>query len=80
MIALPDLFVLSLLVLLMILLSWASLAMPKERWQFIATVPQEKRFSGVWDALNFTWYGALTALAFMLSCALVVVMTGKSKS
>jgi hypothetical protein len=79
MIGLLELFVLSLFVMLMILLSWASIAMPKERWQFIATVPQKKRFSGAWDAMNFTWYGALTALAFVLSCALVVIMTGAIK-
>jgi Prolipoprotein diacylglyceryl transferase len=76
MIGLLELFVFALFFLLMVLLSWASLGMPKERWQFIATVPQEKQFSGVGDALNFTWYGALTALAFVVSCALVIIMTG----
>jgi prolipoprotein diacylglyceryltransferase len=79
MIGLLELFVLGLFFLLMTLLSWASLAMPKERWQFIATVPQEKRFGGAWDALNFTWYGALTAFAFVVSCTLVIIMTGSIK-
>jgi Prolipoprotein diacylglyceryl transferase len=72
---LNEIVVIAIFLCLMLLLAWAFRALPAERWQFLATVPRKKMLDGHWDALNFTWYGALTAFAFTFSCVLVVVMT-----
>jgi hypothetical protein len=43
--------------------------------QFFAAVPRRKRLDGFWEARNFTWYGALTSLAFLIAGGLIVMMT-----
>lgn len=57
------------------LILWASRAMPHERWQFVASIPLRKVQGDVWHGLNLTWYGALTALAFVIAVACIVVLT-----
>jgi Prolipoprotein diacylglyceryl transferase len=70
-----DIFALGLLFLLTLLLNWACRTLPKEKWQFFAVIPRTKRADGFWDSRNFTWYGALSAVAFMFAFSLVVLMT-----
>jgi Prolipoprotein diacylglyceryl transferase len=70
-----EIFAVSLFLALNYLLRWACKTLPKEQWQFFAAVPRRKRADGFWDARNFTWYGALTSLAFLLAGGLIVIMT-----
>ncbi len=63
-------------VLLLALIWWASEKMTKARWQIFATIPLRLESDGLWRGLNLTWYGALTALAFILAIALLIVLTG----
>jgi hypothetical protein len=70
-----EFFTIALFVALNYLLRWACKTLPKEQWQFFAAVPRRKRADGFWDARNFTWYGALTSLAFLLAGGLIVIMT-----
>jgi Prolipoprotein diacylglyceryl transferase len=70
-----EFFTIGLFVALNYLLRWACKTLPKEQWQFFAAVPRRKRSDGFWEARNFTWYGALTSLAFLLAGGLIVIMT-----
>ncbi len=55
-----------------LLLTWAFRALPRERWQIIATVPREKKRSGLWRGANLTYYGLINASASI--CAVVVFL------
>lgn len=50
--------------------------LPSERWQMMASVPLFKNPDGMWQALNLTWYGGLSALAYTLATAVAVVLLG----
>jgi hypothetical protein len=57
-------------------ITWGGRALPGERWQMMASVPLMKNPDGMWQALNLTWYGALSALAYTLATAVAVVLLG----
>jgi prolipoprotein diacylglyceryltransferase len=48
--------------------------MPREGWQFVATIPTRKIGGNLWHGLNLTWYGALTAIAFVVAVAIVIAL------
>lgn len=56
------------------LLAWAFKELPAEKWQFVATVPRKRHADGQWTGLNLTFYGALTALGYIVAIALMIVM------
>jgi hypothetical protein len=73
----PDLlFVLVLGLLLGSLLLWGFRTLPGERWQILATLPLSKNENGSWRGINITWYGLLSATAYMLASALLFVLAG----
>jgi prolipoprotein diacylglyceryltransferase len=73
----PDLiFVTGLGLLLGGLLWWGFRTLPGERWQILATIPLSKNANGSWRGINITWYGLLSATAYVLACALMFVLTG----
>src|SRR5690606_41983155 len=43
--------------------------LPRERWQFLATVPWRKQANGQWRGRNLTLYGFFSALAGGIACA-----------
>ena len=49
------------------LLIWAFRELPAERWQFVATIPLQRHADGHWIGLNLTFYGALTALGYVVA-------------
>jgi hypothetical protein len=57
-------------------IAWGGRALPGEHWQMLASVPLMKNQDGAWQALNLTWYGALSALAYTLAVAVAVVLLG----
>ena len=58
------------------LLVWGVIVLPRERWQIIAAAPLEKEESGSWRGLNLTWYGALSATAYVIAAALFLALMG----
>jgi len=50
------------------LLFWGCRVLPRERWQFLASVPLRKNGGGEWHALNLTWYGFFSATACAIAC------------
>ncbi|HIJ95919.1 MAG TPA: prolipoprotein diacylglyceryl transferase [Desulfuromonadales bacterium] len=62
--------------LLLLYLWWGITCLPGERWQFIAAAPVEKRNGEEWTGLNFTWYGLLTANAYLASVVVLLILLG----
>ncbi len=56
------------------LLIWAFRELPAERWQFVATIPLQRDADGHWTGLNLTFYGALTALGYVVAITMMIVM------
>lgn len=49
--------------------------LPRERWQFLATIPISKLPGNAWRGANLTLYGFFTALAGVISCATFITLT-----
>lgn len=62
--------------LLTLYLWWGFTTLPAERRQFFATVPSRKTEQGSWQGINFTWYGLLTANAYLVAVAVLLVLLG----
>ena len=56
------------------LLVWAFKELPAEKWQFVATVPLHRHPDGHWTGLNLTFYGALTALGYVVAITMMILM------
>ncbi|MBN2231368.1 MAG: prolipoprotein diacylglyceryl transferase [Deltaproteobacteria bacterium] len=55
---------------------WGFTVLPGERWQVLATVPLRRVESGGWVGLNLTWYGLLSANAYLAAVAVALVLFG----
>lgn len=44
--------------------------LPRERWQFIATIPFRKNPDDTWLGLNLTYYGAITATSYVIAVSI----------
>lgn len=59
-----------------VLFSWAFKTLPKEDWQILACVPQRKGIDGVWEGINFTYYGFFNASAYLFAVVMLLIMMG----
>jgi hypothetical protein len=57
-------------------LCWGSRILPEERWQFMASMPRQRRADGPWEGTNLTWYGFFSANAYLVAVALFLLLTG----
>jgi len=57
---------------------WGNRLLPKERWQFFASIPVRKRDDDSWEAVNITWYGVILSSAAVFAVALFLLMLGGS--
>jgi hypothetical protein len=55
---------------------WGFRYLPAERWQILATVPAAKSEPDGWQGVNFTWYGLLTANAYLVAVAVLLALMG----
>lgn len=62
--------------LLALYLTWGITTLTGERWQILATLPSEKTGPGNWRGINLTWYGLLTANAYLVAVAVFLVLMG----
>jgi len=62
--------------LLAVYLWWGFRVLPGERWQIAASVPISRNDQGVWLGINYTWYGLLTANAYFVAVAVLLVLLG----
>jgi hypothetical protein len=55
---------------------WGFRTLPGEGWQIVASVPSSRTEQGTWMGINFTWYGLLTANAYLVAVAVMLVLMG----
>jgi prolipoprotein diacylglyceryltransferase len=55
-------------------LYWGMTRLPGEGWQIAAAVPRRKGGDGSWSGINLTWYGILTANAYLVATCLALVL------
>jgi len=70
------LFLSALLLACLALLFWGFRVLPGERWQMLATLPLRRLTDGRWQGINLTWYGLLTANAYLAAVAVLVLLLG----
>jgi hypothetical protein len=56
-------------------LRWSFRHLPEERWQFFAVLPVARDGEG-WRGINITYYGMISALAYSVSIAVFVFLSG----
>lgn len=74
----PLVFLSSLVVLVTLYLVWGVTKLPGEGWQIAAAVPLKKGVDGSWIGVNLTWYGILTANAYLVASLLALVLMGSA--
>jgi prolipoprotein diacylglyceryltransferase len=50
--------------------------LPRERWQFFASIPVKKENEGSWQAVNITWYGLILSASTVLAVIVYLIMLG----
>ena len=66
----------SVTVLLAVYFRWGFSSLPAEKWQILAALPSVKNDSRGWQGTNLTWYGLLTANAYLVAVAVFLVLMG----
>ncbi len=69
-------FILGLALFYILLLYWGFRVLPGEKWQILASIPQEIMPSGVWKGLNLTYYGFFNACAYATGTTIVFILLG----
>ncbi len=69
-------FVIALAIGFALALTWGFSALPGERWQIMAAVPQIKTADGRWTGINLTYYGFFNAMAYSAAVAMVFLLLG----
>lgn len=55
---------------------WGFRVLPGEKWQIVASAPIAKLEQGQWRGVNFTWYGLLTANAYLVAVMVLLILMG----
>ena len=74
-----ELFVLILLILFGTMLAWGFRVLPRNGWQMLATLPIRPLGNGQWQGINLTWYGLLTANAYLVALTLLIILLGAAR-
>lgn len=59
-----------------LVMTWGFIQLPKERWQIFATIPLLKNGNGSWKGLNLTYYGIISANAYLFALAMLMILLG----
>lgn len=71
-----ELFILILLLSCAAQLAWGFKILPRNGWQMLATLPVQPLGNGQWQGLNLTWYGLLTANAYLVALTMLIILLG----
>ncbi|HKJ05687.1 MAG TPA: prolipoprotein diacylglyceryl transferase family protein [Geopsychrobacteraceae bacterium] len=71
-----ELFVLLLLFSCSLMMFWGFRVLPRDGWQMLATLPVRPLANGQWQGLNLTWYGLLTANAYLAALSVLIILLG----
>ncbi|MBN2429198.1 MAG: prolipoprotein diacylglyceryl transferase [Deltaproteobacteria bacterium] len=55
-------------------LAWGFRSLPYERWQMFASIPIRREENGCWQGINLTYYGLLTANAYLAAVAIFIIL------
>ncbi|MEM9492680.1 MAG: prolipoprotein diacylglyceryl transferase, partial [Myxococcota bacterium] len=69
-----EFLILGLTTLFAALLPIACQHLPKEKWQFIATVPRSKCSDGTWAGVNLSLYGLLSSTASIMTLLIALFL------
>lgn len=69
-------FVLLLTVISSLMLIWGFRVLPRDGWQMLATLPIKPLENGIWQGENLTWYGLLTANAYLFALSMLIILLG----
>jgi len=64
------------IILLTLYFWWGFRVLPGERWQVVASMPVARTERGEWRGINFTWYGLLSANAYLVAVVVLLVLMG----
>lgn len=71
-----QLFLLVLTILCALMLFWGFRILPRDGWQMLATLPIRPLGDGQWQGINLTWYGLLTANAYLAGLTILIILLG----
>lgn len=71
-----TLFLTLLTIISSVYLLWGFRALPKEHWQIMAALPITRLEAGPWRGVNLTWYGFLSANAYVAAVAIFLLLSG----
>lgn len=57
-------------------LYWGFRVLPRAQWQILAAVPIRRSSEGPWHGVNLTWYGVLSANAYVVAVVIFLLLTG----
>lgn len=57
-------------------LCWGFRVLPQEHWQIMAAMPTRRSGEGPWQGINLTWYGVLSANAYVAAIVLFLLLSG----
>ncbi|NCO52673.1 MAG: prolipoprotein diacylglyceryl transferase [Deltaproteobacteria bacterium] len=72
-------FLLLLSVFSSVMLYFGFRVLPHDGWQMLATLPIRLQENGQWQGLNLTWYGLLTANAYLAALAMLIILLGAAE-
>lgn len=55
---------------------WGCKVLPREGWQILASLPALRDGEGRWRGRNLTWYGVLTANAYLAAVCMLLILLG----
>lgn len=55
-------------------LGWGFIFLPQERWQMFASIPLKRTDEGHWQGINLTFYGFLSANAYLIGIAALIFL------
>ncbi|HSM74440.1 MAG TPA: prolipoprotein diacylglyceryl transferase, partial [Desulfobacterales bacterium] len=68
------LFVAGFCLLTTFMLGWGFRHLPREKWQFLASLPSVRQPDGCWRGVNLTYYGVFNANAYLLATAVGICL------
>lgn len=71
-----ELFLVTLMVIFAVFFWWGFKTLPGEGWQIIASLPVSRDASGSWKGINLTYYGLLTASAYVIAIEILFILMG----
>jgi len=69
-----QVFILLLSAVCSLLMVWGFRILPRDGWQMLAVLPIRPLGNGQWQGLNLTWYGLLTANAYLAALTMLIIL------